>query len=168
MADPQDPGSRQPYHAVHGLPIGEAERRLAAHAAAAERMAHRSIERAVGELARGGRRVIGVGILESAGRKGGALAAILASHALVHTADGDHFRAALEGAAARGGLAALRVGGRELEAEAAAVVGRPPEALRRALAELGRAVGPPWTADQKAAALLAWIVLARDPAGERG
>jgi hypothetical protein len=27
--------------------------------------------------------------------------------------------------------------------------------------ELGRSVGPPWGADQKAAALLAWLVLAR-------
>jgi hypothetical protein len=168
MADPRDPGSKQPYHAVQGLPIGEAEKRLLAHAAAAERMAHESIERVVGALAGGGHRVIGVGILESAGRKGSSLAAILASHALVHTADGDHFRSALAAAAARCGLAAVRVGARGLDAEAAGAIGRAPEALRRALAELGREAGPPWGADQKAAALLAWLVLARGRAQARG
>ena len=30
MSDARQPGSKQPYHALEGLPIGEAERRLAA------------------------------------------------------------------------------------------------------------------------------------------
>lgn len=160
MADPHEPGSKQPYHAVEGLPIGEAQRRLAAYAATSERMAHESIRRVVDELAEGAHRVIGVGILESAGRKGSSLAATLASHALIHTADGDHFRTAVAAGATRCRLATLRVGARDLEAEAAAVIGRTPDMLHRTLKELGREVGPPWGADQKAAALLAWLVLA--------
>jgi hypothetical protein len=40
---------------------------------------------------------------------------------------------------------------------------RAPEELRATVAELGREVGAPWGADQKGAALLAWLLLARPP-----
>lgn len=166
LADPGDPMSRQPYHAVEGLPVGEASKRVAAYAASAERLAHEAIRRVEESLSGRGHRVVGVGILESAGRKGGELAAILASHALIHTADGDHFRNAISAAAARRGLPVLRVPARELESRAAAETGTPPARLQAALKVLGRELGPPWTADQKAAALLAWLVLAK-AAGRR-
>jgi len=159
MADARRPESKQPYHAVEGLPAGEAERRLAAFEADAGRMAHEGLERIAGRLVEGGHRLVGLGILDSSGRKGVSLAATLASHALIHTADGDHFRNAIAAAAARLGLAVSRVRARDLPAEAAAI-GRPKEALDRSLAAWGREVGPPWGADQKAAALLAWLVLA--------
>jgi hypothetical protein len=160
MTDSRDPDSKQPYHAIEGLPIQEAEARLRSFVASAEAMAHDGLQRIVDELTMGGWRVVGVGILESSGRKAGSLADTLASHALIHTADGNHFRDALEAAAGRRGLPVTRVRSRDLEAEAAAALGKPVEALRQALKELGRAVGSPWGADQKAAALLAWLVLA--------
>jgi hypothetical protein len=158
MTDSRDPGSKQPYHAVEGLPIAKATERLADYEATAATMAHQEIQRIVDQL---GRNVIGVGILESAGRKGSSLADTLASHALIHAADGDHFRNAIAAAATRCGLVVRRVRARELDAEAAAAIGAPPETLRQAIKELGREIGPPWGADQKAAALLAWLVLAR-------
>lgn len=160
MTDPRDPASKQPYHAIEALPIHEAEARLRSFVASAGAMAHDGLQRIVGELTTSGGRVIGVGILDSSGRPTGTLAATLASHALIHTADGNHFRNALAAAAARLGLPVTRVRSRDLEAEAAAALGKPLEALRQALKELGRAVGSPWGADQKAAALLAWLVLA--------
>jgi len=167
MADPGPHGPRQPYHAVEGLPIEEAERRLAAYEAEAGRRAHEALERIAKRLVEGGHRLIGLGILESAGRKGSSLAATLASHALIHTADGDHFRKAIALAAARLQLAVSRVRSRDLLTEAVTVVGRPPESLSQSIREWGREVGPPWGADQKAAALLAWVMLARAPAGRR-
>ena len=167
LADPGLPGSKQPYHALETLPIGLAAERLAAFEARAEALAHGAIARVAEDLARGGRRVVGAGILDSAGRKGSALASILASHPLIHTADGEHFRKAIEAAAARCGFPVARVGARGLEAEAAAVLGMEPQALRRTVQELGREAGPPWAADQKAAAVLAWLVLRRRaPAGD--
>ena len=161
MVDPRAPEWKQPYHAAEGLPIVEAAERLAACAATAELMARQAIRRIVGQLARRGHHAAGLGILESAGRKGAALADILASHALIHAADGEHFRSAIAGAADRCGLTAFRVRGRELEAKAAAALGRPAETLRLVLKGVGRDMGPPWAADQKAAALLAWLVLAK-------
>jgi hypothetical protein len=123
-------------------------------------MAREAVERLIAQLARGGRRAVGVGILGSSGRTGSDLAAILASHALIHTAEGEHFRTALAGAAGRCGLAVVRVPARELESRAGTAIGKPIQRLQLMLKEQGRRLGPPWGVDQKAAALLAWLVLA--------
>ncbi len=167
MADPRRPESRQPYHAVEGLFVDEASQRLAAYRETAELMAQQAIEQIVDRLAQDGYRVTGLGILESAGRKGSSLAEILASHALIHGADGDHFRHAIATAAARCHLAVSRVRARHVEAEVVAAMGYPAPVLQQALKELGRRAGPPWGADQKAAALLAWLLIATGSADNR-
>jgi hypothetical protein len=159
MADAADIGSKQPYHAVEDLPVAEAAKRIARYAATAESMARAAVQRIVADLARDGHRVIRLGILDSAGRKGGSLEAILASHALIHTADGDHFRDAVASAARRSRLAVSRIPARDLDREASAVLGTPVERLCETVKDLGRDVGPPWGADQKAAALVAWLLL---------
>ncbi|HET8644458.1 MAG TPA: hypothetical protein VFO85_03140 [Vicinamibacteria bacterium] len=164
MADPRDPESRQPYHAVEELAVEAAARRLHRYMAVAERMATAAMEALLEDVAARGHRVLSVGILDSSGRKGGSLAAILASHALIHTADGDHFRQALSAAAAHCRLAVSRVAARDLEARATAALRAPAGRLRDTVKGLGREVGPPWGADQKAASLLAWLLLAGPPA----
>jgi hypothetical protein len=161
LVDALEPESRQPYHAVEGSAVTAAAARLAKYAATAERMAAEGIERCVERLASRGHEAVGVGILESAGRKGSSLASILGSHALIHTADGEHFRAALASGAARAGLPVLRVPARQLEQAVVASTGLGPAALSEMLRRVGRAMGPPWRSDQKSAALLAWLVLAR-------
>jgi hypothetical protein len=161
MADAADAESKQPYHAVEDLPVHEAEKRLAGYAATARSMAYAAVHRIVGQLGTDRHPVIGLGILDSAGRKGGSLAAILASHALIHTADGDHFRDAIASAATRCKLTVSRIRARDLDGEASAILRTPVKRLHETVKELGRAVGPPWGADQKAAALLAWLVLKR-------
>jgi hypothetical protein len=123
-------------------------------------MAGEALRRIIERLAVSGHRCIGVGLLDSSGRKGENLAKILASHALIHTADGDHYRDALAAAATRLGLGVVRVRTRDLEARAVEVLDEPPEKTQVALKEASRDLGPPWGADQKAAALLARTVLA--------
>jgi hypothetical protein len=157
MAD--GPESKQPYHAVEELEVEEAARRLAGYLAAAETMAYTAIKALAGDLRGRGYRARSVGILDASGRKGGSLAAILASHALIHTADGDHFRQALAGAAGRCGLSVSRIRARDLDSEAQARLGRPISQLHQAVKDMGRQMGPPWGADQKMAALLAWLLL---------
>jgi len=159
MADHRAPESKQPYHAVETLGVEEAARRLDGYMAVAEGMAYAAIQALAEDLSGRGYRVTSVGVLESSGRKGSSLASILASHALIHTADGDHFRKALAAAAERSGLAVSRVRARDLEAQAEARLCRPAPRLREAVSEFGRQVGPPWGADQKMAALLAWLLL---------
>ncbi len=168
MTEADVPESRQPYHAVEGLPVGDAAKRLAAWAARAEEMATGAVREMVERLDRNGCRIVGVGVLESAGRKGKSLADVLASHALIHTADGDHFRAALAGAAVRCGLAVVRVPARELASRVEAATGLQSKALAVLLGQAGREMGPPWTSDQKSAALLAWLVLKQSGQGMSG
>ena len=159
MADPRSPKSRQPYHAVEDLGVEEAARRLEGYMAVAERMAHAAIQALAEDASGRGYRAASAGILDSAGPKGSSLASILASHALIHAADGDHFRQALASAAQRSGLAVFRVRARDLEGKAEARLARPAPRLREVVNALGRQVGPPWGADQKRAALLAWLLL---------
>jgi hypothetical protein len=155
-------GAAQPYHAVEGRPIAEARRRIERYQESAARLASDALQAVVSDLRARGLAPCGCGVLQSAGRAGGSLEAILASHALIHTADGNHFREALAAAAARCGLPVAKVPRKELPALAGAAIARGPADLQRAVQSLGKAVGPPWGADQKSAALLAWLLLARE------
>jgi hypothetical protein len=159
LIDAHDPDSKQPYHAVELVCVEEAVGRLDLYMAVAKSMAHQGIHAERANLEKRGYRLISVGILESAARKPSSLASILASHAAIHAADGDHFRNALAAAAAQDGLAVRRIKSRALEGEAAADLCQPVQKLRDMVAGLGRQVGSPWGADQKQAALLAWLML---------
>jgi hypothetical protein len=159
LVDAGFPESKQPYHAVEALPVEEAAQRLKLYQAQAERMAHSALHRLSVDLAAQGYRVGSAGILESSGRKGSSLNSILSSHALIHSADGDHFRRALAGAAARIGLAVHRIPARDLDAQAETGLHRPMRELTLVVMQMGKQAGPPWGADQKKAALLAWLLL---------
>jgi hypothetical protein len=132
MMDPRDPASKQPYHAVESLSLNEAARLLAGWTAAAERMAAEGLRGMIQRLAARDTRCVGVGILESSGRKGESLARIVASHSLIHTADGDHYRDALARAAKQMGLPVVRLPARDLEARTAEAWARPGASIRKA------------------------------------
>jgi hypothetical protein len=93
------PESKQPYHAVEALALEEASQRLDRYRRQADAKALTALHRLQEEVAAREFRLRSVGILESSGRKGGSLESILASHAAIHSADGDHFRSALSTAA---------------------------------------------------------------------
>src|SRR5262245_61203360 len=99
MADPKLEGSRQPYHQAEGLELAEARRLLKRHSERAESLALAALRGVVGDLKRRGHVAKEAVILQSSGRPGLPLESILASHALIHTGDGDHFRSALAAAA---------------------------------------------------------------------
>jgi len=160
MADAALAGSKQPYHALEGRPLSEAQRMLRQFQASAVALALAGLRSAIGRVCAAGPRPASAAILDSAGRSAATLEAILASHTLIHTADGEHFRAALADACRELGLAVVRVPARELPQRAAAVLAKPERELLAAVAQLGRRLGPPWGADQKSAALLAWVLLA--------
>lgn len=103
--------------------------------------------------------MVGCSLLLASGRPLTTLAETLASHARIHTADGEHFRDALARAAERCKLPVTRVRERELLARGAAQLRFAEGELQRRVAEMGRAVGPPWRQDEKLAALAAWTVL---------
>jgi hypothetical protein len=88
-----------------------------------------------------------------------ALDKILASHALIHTAEGEFYRNALVEAGEHCGLTVKGAKERELFEIGAAQLHLSIKQLERCIAELGRPIGPPWTQDQKYAALAAWLTL---------
>jgi hypothetical protein len=117
----------------------------------------------IDELRERGHEVVGCGILLSSGRAATTLAATLASHALIHTAEGELFRDALTHASEHCELRVTGVRERELFARGAAELRVPVDELRRQVTEMGRPIGPPWRQDQKHAALVAWLALAAAP-----
>ncbi len=159
LGDPHTAGPKQPYHEAEGQPLGKARRIVDGYAQDARRRAAESLRQTVKDLRSRGYEAVGAALLLASNKPLPALASILASHALIHTADGELFRDALAHAAAKIGLPLRRVRERELSAEASATLHRSPLELESLVAQAGRALGPPWTQDQKLAALAAWLVL---------
>jgi len=84
---------------------------------------------------------------------------IRAVHFRMHQAEGVLFRDALAVAAKKIGLRLVAIPEKELEKTAQNTLGTSLSELTRTIAQLGKSVGPPWTRDQKDAALAAMIAL---------
>jgi hypothetical protein len=156
------PGAAQPYHAVEGRPLAEATRRIAGYKRTADALAYEAVRSVVEDLKARGYAPVASGILQSSGRDGASLEAILASHALIHTADGNHFRDALFQAGRRCGLEVVRVPLKTLAERASEALGEPAAKLQATVQGFKKAVGAPWGADQKSAALVAWMLAAEN------
>jgi hypothetical protein len=101
-----------------------------------------------------------VGLVAASGRVPDDLAAILASHTLLHAAEGELVREALCEAAAAADLPVVRHRQKELLATATRVLGLGEAEVRARLAGLGQGLGAPWRQEQKDAALAAWLTIA--------
>ena len=150
---------RQPYHTAEKLPRGEAREFVALVETEAERLAHRAIHKLQSDLEKQGLQATRSGLLQASGKTLPNLEKILASHALIHAADGELFREALSRAANRCGLATVKIKERQLLEIAQQALRTQPTALTRRLAELGRPLGSPWSRDEKFAMLAAWLAL---------
>src|ERR1700719_3212255 len=93
--DPSPPGSNQPYHYASPLDAQESEAYLVDCASTSERLASIAIAGVVEELGARGYRIVGAAVLLASGRPLPSLGKILASHPLIHTAEGEFFRDAV-------------------------------------------------------------------------
>jgi hypothetical protein len=150
---------RQPFHAAEGRAFAAAEDLVRRAEGEAADLAERAVREVVDELRAGGHAAVAGGLLLAAGRPLPGLREILASHALIHAAEGELFRDVLRRASRRCGLRLVEVGERELEDRAARSLRRPAKGVQARLAEWGKALGSPWTQDEKRAALVAWVAL---------
>jgi hypothetical protein len=156
---PNMEGASQPYHFAQGLNIADAERYLAECAAASERLAWDAIGETI-EEARSRKKVVTTcAILLAAGRSLPELQKILASHPLIHTAEGEFFRQSFRRAGERLKLEVTGIRERDLDEKARAEFGAEADSVKREVAGLGSSLGPPWTSDQKNACLAALLVL---------
>ena len=154
---------RQPYHTAKGLPLDEARAFVVGVQTHARSLAYRAVRGLQESLHEQGYRITRCGLVLASGRPLPNLPDILASHALIHTADGELFREALLHASARCGLLSKTAKERELPDEASRTLRLTPSALTRRIADLGRPLGAPWSQDEKLASLIAWLALASKP-----
>ena len=89
---------RQPYHTAEKKPFDEAAGFIRQVRADADALAVGAIRSAQANLATGGFELHACALLASSAKPLPDLARILASHPLIHTADGEQFREALAGA----------------------------------------------------------------------
>ena len=150
---------RQPYHTAETRSLAEARPFISQVQAEATSLACQSISSAQVDLQNQGYELNHCSVLLASGRPLPELAQILASHALIHTADGELFREALRHASEYCGCAMFSIRERELLKTASQVLDQQPDELTHRLADLGRALGPPWSQDEKFAALAAWLSL---------
>ncbi len=153
-------GAKQPYHHAANLGLPKAELYIENCAAVSERLASAAIREVIGELQTRYYRVAGAAVLLASGRPLPSLAEILASHALIHTAEGEFFRRAVRDACERMGITVSGIRERELAERGKAVFGDAADQVQRKISNLGKSLGPRWTTDQKTSALAAMIVLA--------
>jgi hypothetical protein len=163
IADAKLAGSQQPYHAAEKLKLAEAEKLLARCADSSRRLAREGVNAVLKELAAREYEVIACAMPIGSGRALTTLAATLASHALIHTAEGEFFRNIIADSCAESGVRMFRVKEQELLARGAKDFGVTSEKLQRVLSDVGRLVGPPWTQDEKSATLAASLALASHP-----
>jgi hypothetical protein len=110
-------------------------------------------------LRAGGHRVLGSAVITAREAPSRSLEEILQSHTLVHAAEGTLFRAVIRGASEDLGLDVLQIPGPELVRRGARALGLSKDEVPEFLTQLGRPLGPPWTADHKAATLAAVLAL---------
>jgi hypothetical protein len=152
-------GVAQPYHFAEKRELAFAEEHIATCAAESARLAVNAL-RELSTRLRGRRYTIAGGvILLSSGRPLPSLEKTLTSHALIHTAEGEFFRHAFRTAFKDLGVPVTGIRERDLQQRALAVFGKAAAQITERINSLGRSLGPPWTQDQKMAALAAALVL---------
>jgi hypothetical protein len=158
VVDPAAPETYQPYHEVLDLPWEQAQKGAQKMARKIERVATKALRSLVRDLESEGFNVRGVGIVGAGERN---LEKIGSTHIRAHAAEGVLFRQVLEVAASANELPNQRFDERSIDKTVESELKLPIAKIKAQLAEMGRAAGSPWRADEKAAATAAWLVLAR-------
>lgn len=158
LSDPAAPDSRQPFHAGLGLDAKTADPIVKRACDAARAAALVALRELVASVRARGSEPRGVGLVVGSDIDPTKLAN---PHVRAHASEGRLFREILEAAAAACELPCLVLVERDAYEEAAKDLHRRPDLLQRAVTELGRAVPGPWRAEEKTAALAAWVALVR-------
>lgn len=161
IIDSKIAGSAQPYHYVARKEFSAAEKHLTRCASISEQLAFKSLTQLSAELAEINFVPKAAVVLLSSARPLPDLQAILASHALIHTAEGEFFRQAFRSAFEKLRIAVAGIRMRDLDDCAVQAFGKAASVIQKRIDGMGRSIGAPWTKDEKTAALAAAIVLAR-------
>jgi hypothetical protein len=160
IIDSKMAGSVQPYHFAEQKEIQAAEKHLSRCATESGRLSLEALTRAADDLRERGFVLASAAILLSSAQPLPDLEEILASHALIHTAEGEFFRQAFRGAFEHLKIPVTGIRARNLNDCAVKTFGKAAPAIQKRIDGMGRSLGAPWTKDEKTAALAAAIVLA--------
>jgi hypothetical protein len=159
IVDPKAAGVAQPYHFVEEMELRAAERHLSRCASNSKRLAVEALRAVSAQLRDRGFVVTGAALLLSSARPLPDLDEILGSHALIHAAEGEFFRQAFRQALERLEIPVIGIRERDLDDQARKAFGKAADEVHERINSMGRLLGPPWTEDEKTAALAAAIVL---------
>ena len=159
LIEPGSPGGVQPYHVARTMNLPKAEEFIKSVIATVDRSALLAVRDFV-EAISNNQQVTYCGIVLASGRALPSLESTMRSHAMVHTAEGELYRAAIGKAANNLNLRCIRVPERDLYKLAVKQLRIPEPKLKLRITEMGRALGSPWSADEKCATLIAWLALA--------
>ena len=165
IIEPTMEGAKQPYHFAERLNLEEAERHIQKCAAASQCLALNAVGEVLDAVSVRDYRVVGCAILLASGRALPSLQKILASHALIHTAEGEFFRNVVMNACETCRIPVVGIREHELDQRAKATLGKAAARARQHISSLGKTVGSPWTQDEKNAALAGLIVSETHSAG---
>jgi hypothetical protein len=159
LSDPEIPQSKQPYHAVLGLPEKERKsllRKLRKVVADALKKSLHELQR---QATADGYRVAGAGLVV------GSLvdpATLHNEHIRAHALEGQLFRTVLEEALGERGISAKVFLEKGAYLAASEVLGKSAAAAKRWIRGLGDFQEGSWRAEEKLAALAAWVALCRE------
>ncbi len=155
LSDPRIPATRQPYHADTGVEQRD-RRKITRLSAMVRRCARQSIGQLVREYRAAGYRLRGAALVVGSV---GDPSRITNPHIRAHASEGWLFRTALEAAARRCALPCTTIPERALFAQAAKALRRSTSDIKQKVTALGRLRGGTWRAEEKGAAVGAWLVL---------
>ena len=156
LSDPAIPESRQPYHAAFGTARSSGPE-LSRLLGGVRRFGTRSVTAVIRQHTAGGRQLAGAGIVV------GSLIEpehIANAHIRIHAQEGQLFRRVVEDAVCASGLSCAVWRERDLYGIAADALKQPEQEIRSRAKALGKAVAGAWRAEQQAAAVAAWLILA--------
>ena len=156
LTDPKVFATFQPYHAVMELAWDQSQKAARKSVAAIQTVARNGLKNLIDELKSQGIKVSGVGIVGAPDRE---LARIGNFHIRAHAAEGVLFRQVLNLAAEANGLKWRLIPDKDFERLTKAELRAKASRIKRQISELGRTVPAPWRADEKQAALAAWLML---------
>jgi hypothetical protein len=160
LCDPTITGSKQPFHQAEAMPFAKGKAFIERCTSSSDTLARAALKELRKVAEAGGVEITGCGITTASGRPLPELQSILASHSLIHAAEGEFTRDRLAHACTAAKIAVSRVKEREVADWTASRLNLTDTALKTRLAEWGKALGSPWTADEKLATMAAWLALA--------
>ena len=161
LHDPKKDGTKQPFHTAELLSFALAENHIGVCRKTTAGLARDAVAGFQDFSQSRHARLAGICVITGSGRALPDLRAILASHALIHAAEGEFYRNALLDAASDLKVQASRLNAARASASLAARLGICEAVLAEMLSGIGKRIGRPWTVDEKLATMAAWMLLAK-------